>query len=366
MTLILSNDDIDELLPMADCLERLDEAYKDMGERRAMSRPRADIYGPVTDNGRYIFKTMDGMAPRYEVAAIRLNSDTIKWTKGPGGIKKDKQPVADGKWVGLVMLFSTRTGEPLAIMPDGVMQRLRVASTNALGAKYMTAPDASVYALMGSGWQASGQALAMAQVRPLKEIRVYSPTEANREKLAAELRAQLGIEVVAAPDVRSAVKGADIVGMATNCVTPVVEHRLLAPHAHVTCVKELELDPHTLDASGLVVVHTRIDRPANYIIGESEDPIYDHDPQQGIPAEFSKERASRPASKVDLTKCADLGELAVGKVQLPPAGRMTTFVNTIGLGLQFAALGELAYSRAREQGKGREIPTDWLLETVHP
>lgn len=98
-----------------------------MGERRAMSRPRSDIYGPVTEHGRYIFKTMDGLAPRYEVAAIRLNFDTIKWTKGPAGIRKDKQPVANGKWVGLVMLFSTRTGEPLAIMPDGVMQRLRVA-----------------------------------------------------------------------------------------------------------------------------------------------------------------------------------------------------------------------------------------------
>ncbi|MGE0629412.1 MAG: ornithine cyclodeaminase family protein [Hyphomicrobiaceae bacterium] len=366
MTLILSNDDVATLLPMEDCLERLDETYKDLGERRAMSRPRSDIYGPLTANGRYIFKTMDGMAPRYEAAAIRLNSDTIKWTQGPAGIRKDKQPVADGRWVGLVLLFSTRTGEPLAILPDGVMQRLRVACANALGAKYMAPANASVYALMGSGWQASGQAIAMARVRPLKEIRIFSPTAANREKLAEELRDELGITVVASPDVKSAVKGADIVGMATNCVTPVVEHAVLAPHAHVTCVKELELDPKTLAASALVAVHTRIDRPANYIIGESEDPIYDHDPQQGLPTELQQTRAGRPPSGVDLTKCPDIGELAVGRVQLPPAGRMTTFVNTIGLGLQFAALGELAYQRAREQGKGREIPTDWLLETVHP
>ena len=366
MTLILSNDDIAELLPMADCLERLDETYKDMGERRAMSRPRSDIYGPVTEHGRYIFKTMDGMTPRYEVAAIRLNSDTIRWTQGPAGIRKDKQPVANGKWVGLVMLFSTRTGEPLAIMPDGVMQRLRVASTNALGAKYMTAPDASVYALMGSGWQASGQAIAMAAVRPLKEIRIYSPNKENREKLAAELREELKIAVVAAASPREAVKGADIVGMATNSVTPVVEHKWLAPHAHVTCVKELELDPATLNASALTVVHTRIDRPANYIVGESENAIYDHDPQQGLPSELQKARGGRSQSKVDITRCADLGELAIGQVQLPPAGRLTTFVNTIGLGVQFAALGALAHERALERKMGREIPTDWLLESVHP
>ena len=366
MTLILSNDDIAGLLPMADCIARLDETYRDMGERRAMSRPRSDIYGPVTEHGRYIFKTMDGMAPRYEVAAIRLNSDTIKWTKGPAGIRKDKQPVADGKWVGLVLLFSTRTGEPLAIMPDGVMQRLRVAATNALGARYMTRPDAGVYALLGSGWQASGQALAMAAVRPLREIRVYSPTRENRERLAAELGETLGIKVVAAESAQAAVKGADIVGMATNSVTPVVEQRHLAPHAHVSCVKELELDPATLDASALTVVHTRIDRPANYIIGESEDPVYDHDPQQGLPEELRATRKGRPPSKVDLTRCPDLGELAIGKVQLPPAGRTSVFVNTMGLGLQFAALGALAHERALERKIGREIPTDWLLETVHP
>jgi alanine dehydrogenase len=366
MTLILSNDDVAELLPMADCLARLDETYHDMGEHLAGNRPRADIYGPVMEHGRYIFKTMDGMVPRYEVAATRLNSDTIRWTQGPAGIRKDKHPTAQGKWVGLVLLFSTRTGEPLAIMPDGVMQRLRVAATNALGAKYMTAHDAGVYALMGSGWQASGQALAMAAVRPLREIRIYSPNPQNREKLASELRGSLGIPVIAAESARAAVKGADIVGMATNSVTPVVEHDWLAPHAHVSCVKELELDPVTLNNSALVVVHTRMDRPANYIIGEGETPIYSHDPQEGLPDELKKARGARAPSKVDLTRCADLGELVTGKVQRPAGGQITTFVNTIGLGVQFAALGALAFERARERKLGREILTDWLLESVHP
>jgi ornithine cyclodeaminase/alanine dehydrogenase-like protein (mu-crystallin family) len=47
-------------------------------------------------------------------------------------------------------------------------------------------------------------------------------------------------------------------------------------------------------------------------------------------------------------------------------GTMTTFVNTIGMGLQFAAVGSLAYEKAQAVGRGREIPTDWFLEDVHP
>src|SRR6516164_6278752 len=110
MTVILNNDEITKLLPMAQCLAQLDEAYRELGEGRAISRPRSDIYGPLHDNGRYVFKTMDGMVPKFEVAAVRLNSDVIQWCAGPGGIRKDKQRTAPGeKFVGLILLFSTAT-----------------------------------------------------------------------------------------------------------------------------------------------------------------------------------------------------------------------------------------------------------------
>jgi alanine dehydrogenase len=366
MTLILNNAEITGLLSMTDCLARLDESYREMGNGRAGNRPRSDIYGPVHDSGRYIFKTMDGMLPRFEVAAIRLNSDVIRWQHGPHGLRKDKQPLAGGgKFCGLILLFSTRNGEPLAIMPDGVIQQLRVACTNALAAKYMAPADASVYALLGSGWQASGQAVAMAAVRPLKEIRVYSPTKANRERLAGELTARLGIAVTAPNNARAAVEGADIVGIATNSVTPVVEADWVAPHAHVTCVKELELGDGILERSALNVVHTRIGRPANYIIGKGDQPVYDHDPQEGLADEFKKVRGTRRVG-VDLEALPDLGELAAGRVPLPPAGQLTCFVNVMGLGIQFAALGALACEQAKARGVGREIPTDWLLESEHP
>lgn len=367
MTLILDNSEIAELLPMPDCLARLNETYQELGERRAISRPRSDIYGPIHDNGRYIFKTMDGLVPKYEIAAIRLNSDVIRWNRGPAGIVKEKQPTAPGnKWVGLVLLFSTRTGEPLAIMPDGVMQRLRVACTNALAVRYMTPETAGVFALLGSGWQASGQALAIASVRRLQEIRIFSPTRANRERLATELKQALGIKVIPTEDAQTAVSGADIVGAATNSVTPVIELDWLAPHAHVTCVKELELGDGVLDHCKLVVVHTRLDRPANYIVGEDEHPIYAHDPEEGVSQAAKQTRSTRARSQTDLTKQADLAQLVTGKVKLPAAGSMTCFVNAIGTGIQFAALGSLAYERAKSRGMGREIPTDWLLEDVHP
>jgi alanine dehydrogenase len=63
----------------------------------------------------------------------------------------------------------------------------------------------------------------MSLVRPLREVRIYSPRSANRERLAAELKEQLGIDVRAVDDPRIAVRGALIVGCATNSLTPVLE-----------------------------------------------------------------------------------------------------------------------------------------------
>ena len=159
--------------------------------------------------------------------------------------------------------------------------------------------------------------------------------------------------------------GAHIVGCATNSLTPVLQADWLDSNAHVTCVKELELDDRILERSALVVVHTRLGRPANFIIGKGQEAIYDHDPKEGLAEDLQKIRAAR-RSRLDLAERPDLGELVSGHVQPPPHRGLTCFVNVMGLGLQFAALGALAYKAAKKQGVGREIPTDWLLQLEHP
>jgi len=146
------------------------------------------------------------------------------------------------------------------------------------------------------------------------------------------------------------ISGANGITIATNSVTPVVEAEWVAPHAHVSCVKELELGDGILERSALNVVHTRIGRPANYIVGKGESPIYDHDPQEGLAEDLKKIRGTRRVG-VDLEKLPDLGELVDGRVSPAPAGALTCFVNVMGLGIQFAALGALAYEHAKARGE---------------
>jgi len=191
MTLILNNEEVRRVLRMDACLEILEDAYREQAEGRAMNQLRHDTEMPVpemSNEGRYEFKTMVGVLPKYGVAALRMSSSIVHHPVTHGQKRVEKLPVAPGgRWVGMVQLYSTLTGEPLAIMPDGYLQRTRVAASSGIAAKHLARHDASVLGLYGSGWQARGQVEAMARVRRLKKVKVYSPTKANCIAFAYEM-----------------------------------------------------------------------------------------------------------------------------------------------------------------------------------
>ena len=98
---------------------------------------------------------MEGGLVESKIVALRLNSDTIRWEERENRVVKDKLPMAPGKkWV-LHSAFFRGNRRAVGDVPDGVIQRMRVAVTSALAAKAMARQDASVMAIFGSGWQAA-------------------------------------------------------------------------------------------------------------------------------------------------------------------------------------------------------------------
>lgn len=375
MTLILSNEEIEEVLEIPDCIEAMERAYLEHSERKAVNRPRTDIYSPhERDDAFYIFKSFEGMLPSAGVVALRINSDVITWSEYAGTVRKDKIPSANGKWVGLVLLFSTVTGEPLAIFPDGVVQRIRVGVSNALAARFMARKDAKIYGLLGAGWQAGAQLMAISAVRELEEVRVYSPNPSSREAFAAEYGEKLDSNVRTVDTAREAMEGADILGTATNAIKPVIEPEWIAAGMHLTCVKHGEMGDEALERCDRVAVHTHEGAPHNYLIGLGDVPVVGHDPldlaQRLRKGESADPENAEKSSRVEASRLRTsplLSDLVSGRVPGRESDQeINAFVNNIGLGIQFAAIGELAYRKARERAAGREVPTDWFLETVHP
>jgi ornithine cyclodeaminase/alanine dehydrogenase-like protein (mu-crystallin family) len=358
MTLILSNDDVEKLLTMPDCVEALEQAYKDLAFGRAITRQRSDCIAPTSHapDAVYGLKSMDGVVPALGVGAIRINSDIVTNPRIGNTQRRVKVPAAPGnRYVGLVLLFSTANGEPLAIFPDGVLQHIRVGATNGLGVKYMAREDSKVMGLLGSGWQAETQLTAALAVRDLKEVRCYSPTRENREAFATRMSEVTGIDVRPVEHPEDAVRGADIAMCGSNSIDPIFFKDWIEPGMHLSSIKKPEIDPAAIKAADRVAVHTHDTAPILVVA-------------EGAPfQEESKGRAWNAAKDLDFSKYPTIADLIVGRAKGREGDKeVTCFLNNLGLGFQFAAAGAVIYKRAVEQGAGHDLPTDWFTETVHP
>ena len=357
MTLILSNEDVSRVLTVPDCIDILEDAYRDLHAGTAVTRRRSDCLVPSEREGAvYGFKSMDGVIPGQGVSAIRLNSDIVTWPRIDGNLRRVKVPAApNDRWVGLILLFSTENGEPLAIMPDGVVQRTRVGATNGLGVKYMARHDARSIGILGSGWQACTQLQAACAVRAIEFVRCYSPNAAHRVNFAQEMSDILGIEVSPVSTVDGAVDEVDIVMCASNSIEAIFFEKWLRPGLHVSSIKTPEIEEAALLKADRVGLHFGQLRPDTIAAKGLETP----DRRAGKGWNVNR--------RFNYDDCPYLPQMIAGEVKGRQSdGEITCFLNNMGLGLQFAAAAGLAWRKAKEAGLGHELPTDWFTENVHP
>jgi ornithine cyclodeaminase/alanine dehydrogenase-like protein (mu-crystallin family) len=347
--LVLSNDEVARLLSMEECMAALEPMYRDYANERALLSPRVDNISPTSRADAYYgFKHMGGTWPAQRIQALRINSDIVTHPLIAGTPRRVKQPLAGGRWVGLVLLFSTETGALLAMFPDGVMQRLRVGAASGLALKHLAREDASSLALIGTGWQAGAQLMAARAVRRFTQVRVFSPRPQSRDAFAAQFK-----DVKTVDSVEACIEGADVILTATSSMVRVIQPQWLRPGMHVGCIKSQEIDAEVLSRCERVFVHNRQQaKQINNVMPGTPNVKKEHedgwwkDPARSYP---------------------DLGQLLAGKAPGRRSEReITCFANNVGTGLQFAAAGAALLKKATEQRVGTTLPDEWFSEDVHP
>src|SRR5574341_2338607 len=229
--LLINNETVAQILDMKGCLEALETGYRDLIDERAVYRGRYDLFVPNDDpNLMYRWGTMEGASRSFESFAIRMKSDMLEW---PEGKTVEKYCIEPGTFCGVVMVFSTRNGEPLAIINDGIIQHMRVGGCAGLGVKYLSRDDSSVVGIFGSGGMARTYLLAFNEARKIRAVKVFSPTKKNREAYATEMSQKLGIKVTPVDRTEDAVRGSDIVATCTDSIQVVVDDpALIEPGMH--------------------------------------------------------------------------------------------------------------------------------------
>lgn len=356
MTLILSNEDIEPLLDMTELIDALEASYVELSDGRGVTRNRSDCITPTRTEGRlYGLKSMDGIVPSLGVGAVRIRSDMLSWPTKEGQQRREKVPAAaKGRWVGLILLFDSETGDPLAICPDGVIQRMRVGATSALGAKYLAPSDAGSVGLIGSGWQAGAQLMGICAVRNVTRVRCFSPNAAHCTDFSREMTKQLGVEVSPVASAEAAVEQADVVLCATSAIDAVFHEDWLRPGMHVSSIRLPEISIGTLKRADKIFLHARDAVPVHIVASGVVVP------------EKEEGRGWALASDIDLESLPTLIDIIGGKIRgRDNDAQSTCFINSQGLGYQFAVAGAIAYRRAVEERVGHELPTEWFTESVH-
>jgi ornithine cyclodeaminase/alanine dehydrogenase-like protein (mu-crystallin family) len=348
LTIIITDDDVKRLLPMQDCIEAMRVAFRDFADGSAVNRPRMRYLARHPDPGRkYLANVHVGAVPSAGIACVRAGSQIIR-PPGAGNDRRLYENPQPFNW-GIVILYSIETAEPLALLHEFQLSGMRVGATTAVAVDHVARPDAATLGLFGTGKQARCALEAIAQVRPLRRVNVYSPSVEHRAAFARAM-ARDGIDVAAVADARAVVAGADIICCATTAMTPVFDGDWLDDGQLVVSIansdvtnKRSEVDRRTYERCNAVIIN-------------DWESVIDNDQTELIePLE---------AGAIRRQDVHELGDLLIGKTRLAarPAGAegIVYYKNNSGLAIQFAAAGGILYRRAIAEGNNKTIPTEWL------
>src|SRR3989449_6663003 len=231
--MILDEGAVRDLLRMEDLIPVMASALADLSSGKVVQPMRVMV--PIADHGGFL-----GLMPAYGGA---LGAKLVTFYPDNQGVPTHHA---------VIVLFRPETGEPLVTMDGRLITEMRTAAVSAVATKCLARPEASVLGILGAGVQARSHLEALRLVRTFREIRVWSPRNARA------FAKQFGIR--AAASAAEAVRGADVIVVATTSQTPVLFGEWLSPGTHINAVGAPRPTWRELEDAGLRAATRRTDR----------------------------------------------------------------------------------------------------------
>ena len=296
--IILDERAVHDLLKMEDLIPAIATAMADLSSGKVVQPPR--VMMPIADHQGFL-----GLMPAYGGA---LGAKLVAFYPKNEGIPSHHA---------MILLFRPETGEPLATMDGRLITEMRTAAGSAVATRLLARPDVAVLGILGSGVQARSHLEALRLVRTFREVRVWSPRN------AAAFAKEHGIRAAASAE--EAVRGADVVVVATTSQTPVLKGAWLAPGAHINAVGAprptwRELDDDALGKAKLYVE--------------------------------SREAAMLESGDVIVSGriFAEIGEVVMGARPGRQSLDEITLYKSVGVAVQDVVSADLVYRKARQAG----------------
>lgn len=334
--LILSQADVDRLLPMNACIDAMASALAALARGDAVLPLRTIMPVPKTQN---FFAAMPGY--------VEVNGEGVFGAKlvtvFPGN-----HATAFDSHQGAVLLFDNEHGGIAAMLDGTAITSTRTAAVSGAATRALAREDASTLAILGAGVQANTHLRAMCAVRPIRTVRVWSRTFENAQKLADVARRDYGVDAIATATGAEAVEGADIVCATTSSNDPVLFGEWVAPGTHINAVGVSQPNAREVDSDVVRKSRLYVDRRES-ALKEPGDIL--------IPL---REGVIGPDHIV-----GEIGEVLIDKVPGRRDANEITLFKSLGLAIEDLAAAAYVYAEAVRTGVGIQVELGGLRVAAH-
>jgi ornithine cyclodeaminase len=309
---LLTETDVAALVDLGAAIEALEAVLGEQGAGQAFPVPKA----LATWDPRSSMHSLGSAAPAAGYAGFK------SWVNTPAGASA------------VYALWHASSGRLAAVMEGAGLGALRTAGISGVATRWLADPAADELAICGTGRQALGQVAAVAAVRPIGHVRVWSPDRDHREAFCGRVSERTGLRATAYDSAADALDGVPVVTLITRATEPFVDAGMLAAGTHVNAVGAIlpgaaELGGDVLGAAEIIVA----DDVGNARKASRE--LLDH---------FGDDDAAWKA----VVRLADIVAAGEGR----PAGARLTVFKGMGSGLSDLAVAQVALQRAEEQDRG--------------
>ena len=324
MPLVLTESDVRAVLTMAELIETMQTALLAFSARRVQQPLRTVLeFG----SEKSFFGVMPAFLP--DAPALGTKLVTVVGSNPSSGLPSH---------LATIVLLDPTTGALIAVLDGRFITEVRTAAVSALSARLLAQPEAERLAIIGSGVQARSHLEALACVRPLKEVKVWSPSEERRTRFVDEMRSHCDARLETAASARDAVTGADIIVLATSARTPVVHSDWIEDGGHICAVGACRPDQREMDSA--LVARSRL------FVDSREGGLA----EAGDIVLAMRERRFGADHIV-----GELGEVAAGTVEGRRRSTDVTLFKSLGMAVEDVAAAHLAFVRAKARGLGRVV-----------
>ena len=243
-------------------------------------------------------------------------------------------------------LFEVETGRLLAILDGAVWNPYKTGSVAAVGTDVLARDDATTVGVVGSAQISRASLETVATVRDLEDVKVFSPTPSSRESFATEMDEELSADVRAVESSDEAISDVDVVIVATDAGSPVIDGEKLSPGTHINAMgaahPKRELDVATFERTDKYVPDIR-----GRVFGHSVQERFRS--ASGFLAAFDEHAVS------ENTIHGELGQIVAGNIPGRTDDEEITVLDSVGTGIETVASAYMLYEKAKEQGLGTTV-----------